>query len=333
MPEIRNAQGERIDHVHTPGTADRNELVIVGHGVTSHHDRPYFVQLCEAFQEEGYATLRFSYAGNGDSEGRFEEATITKEIEDLGAVLDAFPDTQPIYVGHSMGGAVGVLRATIDPRIEALISLAGMVHVQAFMERVFGHLTPDRDLMLGREGCPLTSAFLADAAQVGSVLETGSQLRLPFLLVHGTEDELVPCDDSRELHAANGTTDLVELDGVDHRFSDHIDDMVEAVVSWTLAQETTTWWKPSSPGRSPSASIRSIRRPSLMKTPEQRLTDLEIRYTEQEDTLQKLDEVVRLQQAQIEQLESALRHYASRVQAMGGTVTERSLEDDKPPHY
>ena len=70
-----------------------------------------------------------------------------------------------------------------------------------------------------------------------------------------------------------------------------------------------------------------------MKTPEQRLTDLEIRYTEQEDTLQKLDEVVRLQQAQIEQLESALRHYASRVQAMGGTVTERSLEDDKPPHY
>jgi len=70
-----------------------------------------------------------------------------------------------------------------------------------------------------------------------------------------------------------------------------------------------------------------------MKTPEERLTDLEIRYTEQEDTIQKLDEVVRLQQEELETLGTALRHCTDRLQALGGADPERSLEDDKPPHY
>ena len=45
----------------------------------------------------------------------------------------------------------------------------------------------------------------------------------------------MPCSDSRELADANPMSELVELEGVDHRFTDHIDDMVALVVSWTLA--------------------------------------------------------------------------------------------------
>ena len=70
-----------------------------------------------------------------------------------------------------------------------------------------------------------------------------------------------------------------------------------------------------------------------MKTPEERIIDLETRYTEQEDTLQKLDEVVRLQQLEIEKLTAEVRHFSNRVQDLGGTAPERSLEDEKPPHY
>ena len=232
---LRNAAGEALDHVLTEGREGSSELVLIGHGVTSSHDRPYFVALCDAFAREGIATLRFSFSGNGASEGRFEDCTITKEVSDLGAVLDAFPGREVAYVGHSMGGAVGVLRAATDARLRALVSLAGMVHVDAFMQRVFGHLEPGRDTMLDREGCPLTSAFLDDARSIGSVLETGAALRLPFLLVHGTEDELVPFEESRELHDANGTTSLVALEGVDHRFTAHVADMVGAVVPWTLS--------------------------------------------------------------------------------------------------
>ena len=35
----------------------------------------------------GVASLRFSFSGNGDSEGDFQASTISKEVRDLGAVL------------------------------------------------------------------------------------------------------------------------------------------------------------------------------------------------------------------------------------------------------
>ena len=74
----------------------------------------------------GVPALRFSFSGNGNSEGSFEESCITKEIGDLGAVLDALPGRQVLYVGHSMGGAVGVIRATRDERIRVQSSLSSL---------------------------------------------------------------------------------------------------------------------------------------------------------------------------------------------------------------
>lgn len=70
-----------------------------------------------------------------------------------------------------------------------------------------------------------------------------------------------------------------------------------------------------------------------MKSPDQRLVDLEIRYTEQEDLLAKLDAAVREQETRIQKLEAGLRHYAARVRSLGGEVVERDLADDRPPHY
>ena len=72
------------------------------------------------------------------------DSCITKEVEDLGSVLDVL-GRQPItYMGHSMGAAVGVLRAAMDPRIGALVSLAGMVDTAGFASREFGDQIPDQ---------------------------------------------------------------------------------------------------------------------------------------------------------------------------------------------
>ena len=105
--------------------------MVIGHGVTAHKDRPFLVALAEGLSRAGIAALRISFSGNGASEGRFEDSNISKEVEDLGAVLDALPGRALAYAGHSMGGAVGVLRAARDPRIRALVSLAAIVHTRA----------------------------------------------------------------------------------------------------------------------------------------------------------------------------------------------------------
>ena len=178
--DIRNERGERLDHVFTPAQqagqdADR-KVVIVGHGVTSHHDRPYLTQLCDALSVAGLASLRFSFSGNGDSEGRFVDSCISKEVADLGAVIDALEGWSVAYMGHSMGGAVGVMRAAVDERMGALVSLAGMTEVHGFMQRHFGHLTPGEDCMIDREHAQLSTAFLEDAREIQTTLSQAAQV-------------------------------------------------------------------------------------------------------------------------------------------------------------
>jgi pimeloyl-ACP methyl ester carboxylesterase len=240
---IRNAQGERIDHGYFPsaeaaangGTSAPEALVVIGHGVTSHWDRPWQTELATMLAAAGRSTLVVSFAGNGQSEGRFDEVTPSKEAADLGSVFDALEAwgvQRLAYAGHSMGGAVGCLRAAMDPRIRALVSLAGMFHVQAFMQRTFGHL-PYGGLMLDKPGCPWNPALEADAAHLGSLTAQAAAVRAPWLLVHGDADELVPLQDALDARAAaGGRPDLVILRGVDHRFTDAIRAMSTAVVSW-----------------------------------------------------------------------------------------------------
>ena len=232
---LTNKHGERLDFTLTPGDDGDLSLVVVGHGVTSHKERPWLVALCDELGRRGIASLRFSYAGNGASEGRYEDATISKEVADLGSVLDALPGRHVVYAGHSMGGAVGVLRAAKDDRIRALVSLAGMVHVSEFMTRMFSHLTPGADVMLDKPHCPLTQGFLDDAHAIGSVLEHGKQIRVPYLIVHGDADDIVPIQDSRDMcEATGGNPELIEFEKVDHRFTGAEAAMAESVVTWIL---------------------------------------------------------------------------------------------------
>ncbi|MCE4555491.1 SlyX family protein [Pelomonas cellulosilytica] len=64
---------------------------------------------------------------------------------------------------------------------------------------------------------------------------------------------------------------------------------------------------------------------------EQRITDLEIKLSFTEDTVEQLNAVVVRQQAQIDRLVRELVELRDRAAAEPGGV--RSLRDELPPHY
>ena len=233
---ISNSQGETLDYTFHEGAANARDVLVVGHGVTGNKDRPFVVALAEAVAAEGVPVLRFSFAGNGGSGGRFQDCTISKEVEDLKAVLGAVTEQglRATYAGHSMGGAVGVLAAASDERILHLISLAGMVNTEAFYEREFGEETPDEGCMWEEPSCPLSSTYAADMKAIRSTAPKASEVKVPWLLVHGTEDDVVPVEDSREIFALAGEPKkLVEIPGADHVFSEEGQTpMIEAVLAW-----------------------------------------------------------------------------------------------------
>lgn len=222
---IKNAFRETLDYSLAPGAAEAkiaDWLVVLGHGVTGDKDRPILVDTARALNAAGFDTLRFSFAGNGASGGDFRKATISKEADDLASILDAVAPAYPhiAYVGHSMGAAVGVLHASRDARIHALVSLAGMVDTKAFAEAEFAGVTPDQGCMWDDPECPLSSEFMEDLClRVVTVAPLAASIRVPWLLVHGTADDVVLPKDSEQIKALSGdAVTLRNITGAGHSF-------------------------------------------------------------------------------------------------------------------
>ena len=194
--EIRNKVGEKIDYTFHDAGSDR--VVVIGHGVTGNKDRPLVLALAEGLSAAGISALRFSFSGNGDSEGSFLDSNITKELSDLDAVISFVEGLgkKVVYAGHSMGGAVGVSVASQDDRITGLISLAGMVNTKKFAMTEFGEVTPDNGFMWDDEDCPLSQSFMDDLNGIDTLLDKGTSINVPWLLIHGTEDDVVLIDES-----------------------------------------------------------------------------------------------------------------------------------------
>lgn len=66
---------------------------------------------------------------------------------------------------------------------------------------------------------------------------------------------------------------------------------------------------------------------------EDRVTNLEIRFSHQDDFLHQLNQIVVAQQKTIERLEKEILDLKRSLNSESGVGGTRSLADDKPPHY
>ena len=86
----------------------------------------------------------------------------------------------------------------------------------------------------GRSDAPQTGYHIDDMHAIGTVVDRGAEISVPWLLIHGTADTVVPLQDSIDiLQRAGDDAELVQLEGVDHVFSGAgAARMTDAVVRW-----------------------------------------------------------------------------------------------------
>src|SRR5262245_7204258 len=65
--------------------------------------------IAEWAQSQRLACLRFDYSGHGQSEGRFEDGTISSWLEGAEAAFRALPQGPQILIGSSLGGYIALL--------------------------------------------------------------------------------------------------------------------------------------------------------------------------------------------------------------------------------
>jgi uncharacterized protein len=76
-------------------------------------------------------------------------------------------------------------------------------------------------------------SFVAEMTSLGTVAHRGAEIHVPWLLVHGTADDVVPLQDAQDILARTGANaELQRVPGANHVFSDHTAQMVPVVVDW-----------------------------------------------------------------------------------------------------
>jgi alpha-beta hydrolase superfamily lysophospholipase len=262
--------GVRIVYdVWTPDIAPR-AVVMLSHGLGEYARR--YDHVAQRFGEAGLVTYALDHRGHGRSGGK---RMLVRDISEYTGDFDILvgianrenPGLRSIVLGHSMGGGIVFAYGVERPdNYDLMVLSAPAVAAQdlvsplvAFAAKILGVLLPglpvqELDVNAISRDPAVVAAYNADPlvyhgkvpAGVGRALlqvgETMPQrapaLTAPLLVVHGSEDRLIPVEGSRRLVGSVGSDD-VELKvypGLYHEvFNEPEQDQVLGdVVSWIL---------------------------------------------------------------------------------------------------
>jgi alpha-beta hydrolase superfamily lysophospholipase len=237
---IKLSNGQLLNGmIQSPGE-NTNAVIILVHGLGEHvHRYSYWADL---FKKEGIGFIGVDLPGHGNSDGRrgnIRSYNLLNEMLDI-LVLNCkktFPGV-PLYIyGHSLGGGI-VLNYLLkkNPRIKGAIVTSPFLRLafeppksKLFIALVMKHLLPgliqpsglntshlshDKSVVEKYETDPLVhgkisvSLFSESVAAANYSLKHASELKIPTLILHGSEDQILSPEGSREF--AKQTT-MVEL--------------------------------------------------------------------------------------------------------------------------
>ena len=238
-----NHLGERLFGTHHRPDAPSEYGVVLGHCFTCTRHTGILREAGTRLAAAGFHVLRFDFSGNGQSEGVFIETSYTKyitEMESAANVLKAYGVKWIGFAGHSMGAAVSVLAASRLSGIQAVCTIAGRL-TGMDPSRIFSQVQRRQFLETGwlefvsrGRQLELDSRFLNDMLSHDMPAAVAS-LRIPLLIVHGTQDEIVPADQALKAQSINPDhSELVIIPGADHIFSqvEHRDFAARKIAEW-----------------------------------------------------------------------------------------------------
>ena len=176
--------------------------------------------LCAAFTAEGFVTANLEYrrVGNegGAWPGSFEDIRSAYKFLIQNAQKHNFDAHQVVVMGHSAGGQLALCLAAHESRLKYVVSLAGVVDLEKAYQL---HLSNDAVVEFLR-GTP---------SQVPDHYREADPMQLSISqahqwLVHGSADDTVPPDFSRDYVAAKSKrpgnqkqqVQLLEINKADH---------------------------------------------------------------------------------------------------------------------
>ena len=192
--------------------------------------------LCDRVaREAGWAGLTFTFRGTGPSEGDF---SIDGWLADVRAAVDALDsrgDVSGVWIaGFRLGGTLAIVTAASDERVRGIATFAAPASLRTWVREPKWFLEYARRTgVLRNAGYPAAADAWIRAIANLDPLETAKHVApRPWLLVHGSADDVVPLDEARRLaDAAGPSVELRVIVNGAHRLR-HDPRAIAALLGW-----------------------------------------------------------------------------------------------------
>jgi uncharacterized OsmC-like protein/alpha/beta superfamily hydrolase len=223
-----NSRGEQLAaRLELPVDEKPLAYALFAHCFTCTKNLKAVVHFNRALAREGIAVLRFDFTGLGESEGEFEETSLSTNVEDLvraAAYLETHYEAPSILIGHSLGGAAVLRAAGRIPSCRAIVTIGApseASHITRFLGDTRDTIEQDGEAAITLAGRPfkITRQFLSDLERT-RMEDSIANLRRALLVLHSPADEIVGIENAyRIFETARQPKSLISLDDADHLLS------------------------------------------------------------------------------------------------------------------
>lgn len=248
---IKGANGTTLFYESDTQLANSAKLLLL-HGYGEHSGRS--VDFLNQAAQQGLDTYRYDHQGHGKSEGRMAYINRFQDyVDDLKIVISQLPDDgKPLFIfSHSMGGLI-LTKYLIDhghEGIKGVVFSAPAVMIPAdlspFLQKISGVMsvilpklqTVKLDTQWLCRDNEVVADYLEDPLvyHEGAYARTGSEMiktqkwtqqhfdkiKVPFLLLHGSDDKLAEPKGSEQLYEKASSNDK-EF----HRYKDYYHELI-----------------------------------------------------------------------------------------------------------
>jgi uncharacterized protein len=231
-----------------PSGNKSNPIIILAHGFTTSKNSTGIKLLAEKLDNKGISSFRFDFFGHGESEGKFENITVSEGVEDILSAI-TYVKKQGYkkigLVGSSFGGICSTLAASKSPELFVLAlkspvsDYPAIDEIKKMQKKGIAEWKKHNYIIYNKEkNLKLNYSFYEDISKL-DVYKNAANINIPTIIIHGDKDEEVSVKQSYELVKIIKTSKLLVIKGADHRYTANNDlDLIIDLISQFIEANT-----------------------------------------------------------------------------------------------